>query len=369
MNRKHWLALTLILLTFTLILFPKLCLDAATSGLLLWFNKVLPSLLPFVILINILSRLDLLAQLSHKLSFLTQILWRLPGASLLAYLMGFLAGYPMGAKMVRSLYNSRQLSAQEASRTLCFCNNCGPLFIVGTVGTSMLTNTSTGYFLLFIHFISTLCLVFIISAYPPLPASHLSAQKNDTPEPSFSLLFNEAVSNAMDTIVCVGGYIIFFSVLTSLLLHSPFTQCLQKLCIVFHIDAAPIIRLSVGFLELSNGCAYLSKLPCSPITLALIAAVLGFGGLCVYFQTLYVLGSDSFLAKGYFRFKLFQGLISFLLVLTLYPFWKLYTLKTFIHFSLKWPVLLVSILFFSYFFIYFSKRSNTYKASKKADIH
>ena len=50
-----------------MLLFPKNTFQGASSGLILWFNTVLPTLLPFIILSNLLIRtgaIDLIARVT-----------------------------------------------------------------------------------------------------------------------------------------------------------------------------------------------------------------------------------------------------------------------------------------------------------------
>lgn len=352
MKKNTLLTTFLIFLMLILLLFPNLCLQSAQKGLLLWFNKVLPSLLPFMILINILVPLDGLKKVTYLSTPFTKKIWHLPGYSFSTFIMGLIAGYPMGAKVVKQLYNDHKLTKEEAETTLCFSNNCGPLFIIGTIGTAMLSCTSLGYFLFFIHLVSALLMSLLVTRNVPSSAASFTSRTDSEPI-SFSTLLNQGVMNAMDTIVCVGGYIILFSVLTNILTEAPFAKAVIDS--VFHTSTAKLVFASLlgGLLELSNGSYLLSTLPSSIYTLAAISAVIGFGGLCVYFQTLYVLEGSELSTKRYFISKSLQGLLSFGLTLILYPFYVLYTQSTSFTFStpiLGIGILVVSIVIFLTFF-------------------
>ncbi len=343
MQKKALLTFIIILLMFLLLLFPNLCLQSAQNGLLLWFNKVLPSLLPFMIFINILVPLDGLRKLITFSSPISKKLWHLPGHSFFAFVMGLIAGYPMGAKVVRTLYMDHKLTKEEAELTLCFSNNCGPLFIVGTVGTAMLSCTAIGYFLFFIHLLSALILSLLTTKNHTLCTSRNRLPSSSESTPSFSFLLNQSIMNAMDTIVCVGGYIIFFSVIIALLTQTPLAMTLINLIFSSPTARSLFIGILSGFFELSNGSHMLSLVtPFSVYTLALIAATISFGGLCVYFQTLYVLEDSHLSTKTYFLCKCLQSLLSFSLTLLIYPFYILYTQKT--SLALFYPLLLQGFL-------------------------
>ena len=339
MSKKNTLTIGLLLLMLMLLCFPNLCLKAAQDGLLLWFNKVLPSLLPFMILINILVPLDGLQPFILRCTPLSRRIWHLPGESLFAFLIGLIAGYPMGAKVVKSLYHEHKLSKEEAECTLCFCNNCGPLFIIGTIGTAMLSQTQLGYFLFVIHLLSACIMSILLTHHLPTMISSSSNRINASHPPNFFRLLNLGVMNAMDTIVCVGGYIILFSVILTLITQTPFAQHFFTSLLPNSNTPMIIKGILSSCLELSNGAYTLSQLPLTPFSLALISAAIGFGGVCVYFQALFVLEDTPLNTKPFFISKCLQGCISFSLTILLFPLYlkhfdnSMYTSNTFTLFS------------------------------------
>lgn len=326
MRKKTMLTLGLLLFMLLLLLYPNLCLQAAQNGLLLWFHKVLPSLLPFIILINVLIPLDSLQPFISCCTPFARKIWSLSGESFFAFFIGLLAGYPMGAKMVKSFYDQQLLSKSEAERTLCFCNNCGPLFIIGTIGTAMLNDTSLGYFLCFTHFLSA-CILSILVTRTPCEPSCSTRHLSNPSTLHFMTLLNTGVINAMDTITCIGGYIILFSVLLTLLTQTPLSIKWIHLC-CHSSNALPLVSgILAGILELSNGAHTLSALPRSTYTLGLISAFVSFGGICVYFQSQLVLQGSDLNTRPFFIAKCLQGLLNFALTLLLYPLYETYMLS------------------------------------------
>ncbi len=61
-------------------------------------------------------------------------LFRAGGACSSALALGFVGGYPVGARTAIALYENGQCSKTEAERLLAFCNNSGPAFILGGGG-------------------------------------------------------------------------------------------------------------------------------------------------------------------------------------------------------------------------------------------
>lgn len=369
MTHKQLILLGIALIITTLLIAPSLCISAATEGLLLWFNKVLPSLLPFIILINLLVGLNMLEPLSKRLSPITERLWHMPGAVGFAFLIGLIAGYPMGAKIITQLVKQKNISLKQGEKALCFCNNCGPLFIIGTVGTILLQNTQLGYFLLFIHILSALLMSFLLTAYKVPTFSECLNHTTSTSSFQFAPAFTKAVENGMDTIVCVGGYIIFFSVLTQIFTESILFKACLKLPFINQLPPSFIQGIFIGILELSNGVGAFSKTfinTPSVYILALLAASISFGGFCVYFQTLFVLSDIPFSTKPYLLCKFFEGILSFLLTCIFYPMFFMYTQKTNLYFSFIWC--LITFITLPIMYILIKKISNSTHIPQKMPL-
>ncbi|MGL5676725.1 MAG: hypothetical protein ACRDDX_09950 [Cellulosilyticaceae bacterium] len=360
-NRLANLIITLFIGSMMLLflLFPTVCIEGATEGLLLWFHKLLPSLLPFMILMNLLCLMGVILKFGHALTRFTQKLFKISGNSLIIFLLGLMGGYPMGAKLTKQLLDTKQISFDEASKTLCFGTQCGPLFIIGTVGTLMLGNTSLGYFLLTVH-ISSACVMLLLSRFYASPyTSRIAYTPLHSPGLPLSEAFTHSVQNAMDTIVYVGGYIIFFSVIIHLVRDaSLFHTFTAKLSTLLPLSAPQWEALLLGSLEFSNGAFLASKLaPLSLLNLGLLSALLAFGGFCVFFQCIYVLQGSSLPLSTYLTAKCFQAGIAFCLTFLLAPF-----------FTLPLPVSPTSLPLFLLFILCFLCAITFRYLSKKGDF-
>ena len=94
------LALYLIIL---LLRYPALSLEYASTGLNLWLTKMVPVLLPFMILSGIMIRMDLTESFVSLLHPLFQRLFGTSKNGSYTIIMGFLCGFPMGARIVGEL--------------------------------------------------------------------------------------------------------------------------------------------------------------------------------------------------------------------------------------------------------------------------
>lgn len=131
--RKNAISIIFVLFTIFLVIFSKSNLTAAKNGLKLWANNVVPSLLPFFIATNLLSHTNIIKYVSKACNKFMRPIFNVPGECAFAFILGLISGYPVGAKIVTDLKDNNLCTTEEAERMLCFTNNSGPLFIIGTV--------------------------------------------------------------------------------------------------------------------------------------------------------------------------------------------------------------------------------------------
>ena len=82
----------------------RLSLTYAAMGLGLWYEKMIPSLLPFMILSGIMVRMRLTGKVAMLIYPIVKPLYKVRKNVCYAMLMGFLCGFPMGARVVDDLY-------------------------------------------------------------------------------------------------------------------------------------------------------------------------------------------------------------------------------------------------------------------------
>ena len=97
MKRKY--LLLFLPLLFFLFFFPEESLLASCEGVRLWFHTVLPALLPFLILSNILVRSGLILPLLSHLDPVWNRLLGLTSGGVYCLTLGVLCGFPMGARL------------------------------------------------------------------------------------------------------------------------------------------------------------------------------------------------------------------------------------------------------------------------------
>ena len=287
-----------------LLRFPQEASAAVTEGLRLSVSVLIPSLFPFFICVNLTSALGLTGVLARVFAPVMRRMFHVSGAGCTAVLCGAAGGYPSGAQCVAALYREGQLSRAEAEYLLLFCNNAGPAFLFGAVGT-VLGIGMTGCLLLWgIHLLSALVIGLVNrpkeapnAALPPVQRANASGA------------VVEAVRSAGQAVLQITMFVAAFSVLARLLTMA-----------AAHILPDGVCTVLTGMLELSGGIAALANLPIAlRWKLALASFFLGFGGLCVWMQTQAVLAPAGLSGCGMLLAKLAQGLLAALITFFLAP--------------------------------------------------
>ena len=318
--KKIIIPLIFVLFTILLIIFSSSNLEAAKKGINLWLNSVLPSLLPFFIATELLSYTNIIYYLGRFLNNIMSPLFNVPGEGAFAFIMGIISGYPTGAKIVANMKENNICTKTECERLIAFTNNSGPLFIIGTVGASLLYDTSIGFLLLFTHILAciTVGIIFRFWKYKEHDSykRYNNIQKNRVTFNNLGDVIGESIKSATNTVVMIGGFVVLFSVINSMLNNSNFYQIIINFTSPFFnsigIDNNFLQGIYTGLIELTNGVQFICNIPTKTIstTIVICAFLLGFGGISVMLQVLSITSKSNISIKPYIIGKILHGIIA-----------------------------------------------------------
>ncbi len=294
--KQIFFAIVSILFFFLMLCFPKETLSGASDGLLLWFQIVLPTLLPFFMLTNLLIHTNSILYISYVCAPLLQRLFSVSSNGSFAVLAGFLCGYPVGAKVTADLAKTGYISTSEAKYLLSFCNNTSPAFIMSYIVIQNFKDESLLFPTLLILYLSPIICSFLFRKCYHVKQNALHIKESSNRNLCFSFeIFDNCIMNAFENITKVGGYIILFSILFSLGKLLPITYLLP-------------------FLEITNGIPHiLMHVSNFDISYILILLLTSFGGVCAIAQTGAMLTGTKLSIFNYTIEKLVTAMVTSLL--------------------------------------------------------
>lgn len=133
MNKRILYTVFFFYLFLSILTHSRESLYYAFNGLELWYSKMVPALMPFMILSGLMIRMGLSESFVSWFYPVFRFLFRISPNAAYAIIMGFLCGFPMGAKVTADLLQRELISAEEADFLLAFTNNIGPAYFFGFV--------------------------------------------------------------------------------------------------------------------------------------------------------------------------------------------------------------------------------------------
>ena len=333
------LILPFILICFTicLVIFSKTNLSAAKNGLVLWANSIVPSLFPFFVATELLSHTNFTYYLGRILNRFMKPLFNVRGEGSFAFIMGIISGYPMGAKIAANFRENNICSKEECERLLSFTNNSGPLFIIGTVGISMFGNSTIGFLLLITHLLASITVGIIFRFWKYNAKTSIINNKsriNSNDNISWSNLggiIGSSISSSINTILLIGGFVVLFSVIISILqtihLLDTLATAITPIFNLLHIPESFSTGFIAGIFELTNGLNIVCNIPEKKLSINIIMAsfLLGLGGISVLLQVWSTISKTDLSIKPYILGKLLHACIS--------AFYTILFLKNFTFFN------------------------------------
>ena len=316
--KKYFFTILFLLFTISLILFSDTNFVAAQDGLYLWANKVLPSLFPFFVATELLCQTNFTYLLGKFLNKFIKPIFNVPGESAIALILGTISGYPVGAKVVCNLKKEKIISKIEAERLIAYTNNSGPLFILATVGISLFSSKRIGFILLISHILSSLLVGYFFRFWKKekLEISFNEKKFNEKTLPiklsNFGEILGNSIKSAISTIISIGGFIVLFSVILSILNTSGIINFISSFFNFFNIPTDVLLSLFTGIIELTNGVYLSSNLyeNYHLLSILLTSFLLGFGGFSVLLQVYSIISKENISIKPYILGKFLHGIFS-----------------------------------------------------------
>lgn len=274
----------------TFALFPELVLSGAGNGLSLCLDVVIPSLLPFMLVSSCVIKSGFSKPLGAVLSKVITPLTGISSAGCVCFVTGLVGGYGAGARAVSESYREKLISKEESERLLAFCNNAGPLFVIGTVGIGFYSSKAIGIMLFLVQILTSVICARIFSGNSAGKALvRMEWNKYRKNKPSVGELVTKSAIESGSAIVTACVFVISFSALLEVL---PFGQ----------------YSFFSGIMEVTRGCSEMAMR--GGDSLPLTSACLAWGGFSVHLQANALTGG-AFNMKNYYIGKTVSAFIAY----------------------------------------------------------
>lgn len=318
------------LLTLSLVIYPKQGVEAAITGLKVFWEIVLPSLLPFFVLSEVMLGMGVVHFIGVLLEPLMRPLFNVPGVGAFALSMGLAAGYPMDAVITGKFRRSGLCSRVEGERLLSFTNTADPLFIFGAVAVGMFGRPDLGAVLALAHYTASFTVGVIFKYYKKEPVAKnreiiektgpglirraiqaLFKARREDGRP-IGRLMGDAVKESMATLLMIGGFIMLFSVIVKMLTVFGFlaviTPIVTGVLRIFGLDSHLVHAVFYGLLEIDLGTMAASKAMAPLLDKVIIASwIIAWSGLSVHGQVASVIHDTDIRMGPYIGARLLHG--------------------------------------------------------------
>ena len=267
------------------LIYPQNALMASRRGLTLWFEQILPTLLPFSVISYIVLHSNLFSHPAHEKnhSFL-----RIQPEEWYVIFCGFLFGFPIGSKLSADLYEHHRIVKKRAQILACFTNNLSPVFVTSVLVNQLHFSSVVPFFLLLYGIPLCICLALLSFIKPERFVHEKKASR-------FQLnmqIVDAGIINGFETLIKICGYIMMFSIFAEIAQSIPYGSSFPKLVLT-------------GCLEVTNGISALSQFSCNHFQKYLLTVLfLALNGISGLFQTASLLSVSNLSIKQYLKMKL-----------------------------------------------------------------
>ena len=284
-----------------LLIEPFAAIEYMKKGLQLCAHSVVPSLFPFMIISEIIVESGVGKRVSTLISPLTKKLFGVINGGTFAFVLGTVCGFPIGARAAASMYDKGDMTRQELERTLTFCNNPSPAFIISTVGASIIGNRTAGVVIYVCVMLSAVTVGIFTNIFMHKDSSGpvVRQEKDTKSSPDMAQTFTLAIRSAVSSMLNVCAYVTFFSAIVG---------CMGKVLVSLGMPQT-VGTLLFGFFELSSGAASASNLGNTFLSAVACATFAGWSGMSIHFQIISVAGGRGISFKPYILAKAVQGII------------------------------------------------------------
>ncbi len=250
-------------------------------------NIIIPSLFAFIAISTIIVNSRIYTYISKPFYPLTKLILKMPNELFFVFILGNIAGYPVGINLLSSLVNEKKIDKKTAEIMSCYCYAGGPAFLIGAVGISIFNNSKIGLLIFYSIIITNLLIAIFLNRIFKIECNEIKTQPQMTSD-----VLIKSVESAGKALFKMCVMIIFFSTLMVALDRYSIIELLQT-----KLNFSDNISVLIKSIFEITAVTELTGLPFKLIPI--IASVCGLGGICVIFQVISINQKAFSLKKFY----------------------------------------------------------------------
>lgn len=284
-----------------MVVFPAVTESGSKTAIVIWANSIIPILLPFFIFSDFIRRVGNPEKLPLKVY---------------PFVIAFMSGYPMGAKIVGDLTANGCLSREEGRHVLSYSLVTGPAFIIGTVGAFM-GNTRAAVAVAAAHYMGAILNGLIYRCpTPPRCTPGCRSRKVDLKaraDVGADTGLHTQQNSYMDSFTAsiIAGFKAMAVILAYLILFMIGMELLESAGVFGLLPGEPWAAFAKGLIEMTVGSNMIGLCDISiGLKTALTAFIVSFGGFSVIGQSVSMAAGSGLGLGTIIKIKLTHGLIA-----------------------------------------------------------
>lgn len=281
---------------------------------------IIPALFPFMFLATLLAVTSGGQRLGDLLATFIKVVYRAPHGTELAVTMSWFGGYPSGAKVLGALYEQGKITVDDCKKTLLYCVNSGPAFMVGLVGVGVFGSSWIGVKLFICQLVGSVIIAQVFwwmdkDRYKT-KGRRLEVEKigfTKSGKGGEAGLLTGVVYSVTTTAVAlqnICAFVILASCIVGVLKSSGCINVIAKVCgKVFGVSAVVVETFVVGLLEVCSGVYAANNISLGEV-MSFLPFLLSFSGLCVMAQVVCCVGSEAVDFHRFLFARVFHGLVT-----------------------------------------------------------
>lgn len=301
MKRKYHYLLVFIIIMFSylgIFCFPKVMINSSINALLIFREKLFPSIFPFFVLSFLFINMGYPLILNKYFKNITRKVFHLSENTSFILLMSIISGFPSGAKYIVKDYSNNYITKEEGNQLLLFTHFANPLFVLGTCGI-LLNSKRLAYKILICQLFANIILGILVR-----PKEITISPKKEvvsTTTPSLISILPDAINEAMEVLIFMLGSITIFQF---------FTNCF----LLFTNETVFFKTIFTGIMDLTSGINLVPTLSISIELKALLMLIfITFGSLSVHLQVINAIKNTNLSYTNFFIGRILESIIAVIL--------------------------------------------------------